>query len=440
MANLVESGHSQGYLPPPDMREWVPEDDLSHFVREAVNRVAMEKFRVNERGTGSAQYHPRMMLGLLIHSYANGIFGSRRIERATHRDLGVRYVSGNRHPDHDTICKFRRENFAAVEEAFLEVLLLARELKLLRVGTVSVDGTKVDANANPRNSIRYDRAEALREVLREEIGELLGRAESADAEGAEDPQRLPGELSRREKPKSKLDRACAELRRRAEARAESERAEHERKVEARKGREGRRRGPRIKPPDGEPRAEEQINTTDADSALMRYTQEQAQRVPAGVQRAGGGGRGGKPAGAGGAGGHLRERPQRAGGRRGVGAGGGRGTGAGAGGQRLRDGIGGCRVAGPGCGGAGGDLGGGRSARARLPSGAAGEAGEGAEGGVDHRDEAQDGAGGEPGALPPAQTDRGTGVRDREGGDGIPALPAARPGEGGGGVGPGGACL
>ena len=167
------------------MREWVPEDDLSHFVREAVNRVAMEKFRVNERGTGSAQYHPRMMLGLLIHSYANGIFGSRRIERGTHRDLGVRYVSGNRHPDHDTICKFRRENFAAVEEAFLEVLLLARELKLLRVGTVSVDGTKVDANANPRNSIRYDRAEALREVLREEIGELLGRAESADAEGAD---------------------------------------------------------------------------------------------------------------------------------------------------------------------------------------------------------------------------------------------------------------
>ena len=205
MANFVESGHSQGYLPPPDMREWVPEDDLSHFVLEAVNRVAMEKFRVNERGT--------------------------------HRDLGVRYVSGNRQPDHDTICKFRRENFAAVEEAFLEVLLLARELKLLRVGTVSVDGTKVDANANPRNSIRYDRAEALREVLREEIGELLGRAESADAEGAEDPQRLPGELSRREKPKSKLDRACAELRRRAEARAESERAEHERKVEARKGRE-----------------------------------------------------------------------------------------------------------------------------------------------------------------------------------------------------------
>ena len=165
VAKFVESGQSQGYLLPPDMREWVPEDDLSHFVLEAVNRVPMERFRVNERGTGSAQYHPRMMLGLLIHSYAHGIFGSRRIERATYRDLGVRYVSGNRHPDHDTICKFRRENFAAVEEAFLEVLLLARELKLLRVGTVSVDGTKVDANANPRNSIRHDRAQALRERL-----------------------------------------------------------------------------------------------------------------------------------------------------------------------------------------------------------------------------------------------------------------------------------
>ena len=172
MANFVESGHSQGYLLPPDMREWVPEDDLSHFVLEAVDRVAMEKFRVNERGTYRVlgQYHPRydvLGTGTLTTTRSAKIFGSRRIERATHRDLGVRYVSGNRHPDHDTICKFRRENFAAVGEAFLEVLLLARELKLLRVGTVSVDGTKVDANANPRNSIRYDRAEALREVLRE---------------------------------------------------------------------------------------------------------------------------------------------------------------------------------------------------------------------------------------------------------------------------------
>jgi len=214
MPRFVNADQSQPYLLPPDLRDWVPEDDLAHFVLEAVERVPLAAFRVNERGTGSAQYHPRMMLALLIYCYANGVFGSRRIERATHRDLGVRYVTGNTHPDHDTICKFRRENFAAVSEAFLEVLLLAKELRLLRVGTVSVDGTKIDANASKRNSIRHDRVEALREQLRVEIEELLERAEAADAEDMADPQRLPEELSRHEKLKAKLDRASAELQRR----------------------------------------------------------------------------------------------------------------------------------------------------------------------------------------------------------------------------------
>ena len=138
----------QLYLLPPDLRDWLPEDDLAHFVVEAVERVPLERFQVNERGTGSAQYHPRMMLALLVYCDANGIFGSRRIERATYRDIGVRYVAANCHPDHDTICTFRRSNFDAVAEAFLQVLLLAKELQLLRVGTVSVDGTKVDANAS----------------------------------------------------------------------------------------------------------------------------------------------------------------------------------------------------------------------------------------------------------------------------------------------------
>ena len=174
MPKFVQRHQSQLYLLPPDLRDWLPEDDLAHFVVEAVERVPLERFQVNERGTGSAQYHPRMMLALLVYCYANGIFGSRRIERATYRDLGVRYVAANCHPDHDTICTFRRSNFEAVAEAFLQVLLLAKELQLLRVGTVSVDGTKVDANANKRNSLRYDRAGALREQLRGEIEGVVG--------------------------------------------------------------------------------------------------------------------------------------------------------------------------------------------------------------------------------------------------------------------------
>ena len=186
MAKFVERDQSQLYLLPVDVREWVPEDDLSHFVVEAVNRVPMSAFVVNERVTGPAQYHLRMMLALLVNCYANGIFAPRRIARGTHRDIGVRYVASNCHPDHDTICAFRRDNSEAVAKAFEQVLLLAKELKLLHLGTVSVDGTKVDANANKRNGIRYDRAQELRV----EVEALLSRAEQEDSKEAVERQAL----------------------------------------------------------------------------------------------------------------------------------------------------------------------------------------------------------------------------------------------------------
>ena len=285
VAKFVEGDQSQLYLLPVDMREWLPEDDLAHFVVEAVERVPLGAFRVNERGTGSAQYHPRMMLALLIYCYANGIFGSRRIERATYRDIGVRYVAPNSHPDHDTICAFRRKNFEAVGETFEQVLLLAKELKLLRVGTVSVDGTKVDANANKRNSIRYDRAQALRSQLRGEVEELLERAEREDAQDAPDPQALPEELGRREQLKSKLDEACAELERRAGRSAAAGRAAYDRKVASRERRSGRRKGPRIKPPREEPEDAQQINLTDGDSALMRKSKRHEYRQAYNAQAA-----------------------------------------------------------------------------------------------------------------------------------------------------------
>ena len=198
MSRFVDCGRDQAFLLPPDLRDWIPEDDLAHFVIEAVERVDMGAFKVNRRGSGSAQYHPRMMLALLIYCYANGIFSSRRIERATRRDLGVRFVAANNHPDHDTIASFRRANFAAVAESFLQVLLLARELKLVKVGVVSVDGSKFDANASKHRSVRYDRAGELIEQLRLEIAALMERAEAADAGASEEAQALPREIARRE--------------------------------------------------------------------------------------------------------------------------------------------------------------------------------------------------------------------------------------------------
>jgi len=269
MSKFVECERDQAFLLPPDLRDWIPEDDLVHFVIEAVERVELGAFKVNHFGTGSAQYHPRMMLALLIYCYANGIFSSRRIERATHRDIGVRLVAANTHPDHDTIATFRRENLAAFAESFLQVLLLARELKLVKVGVVSVDGTKIDANASKHRSVRYDRAGELVDQLKLEISELMTRAEAADGGGEEDPQALPKEVARREALRDKLDAARRRLESQAKARAAAERAAYEAKVAAREARKGWAKGKQPKPPDETPRPEEQSNLSDPDSRLMR---------------------------------------------------------------------------------------------------------------------------------------------------------------------------
>ena len=126
---LVNVDRETPLLLPVDLRDWVPENDLVHFVINAVETMNLTTLSVNRRGTGDEQYPPRMMLELLIYCYASGVFGSRRIERATYRDLGVRYLTGDTHPDHDTICAFRRANGEVIKEAFLEVLKLAREMK-----------------------------------------------------------------------------------------------------------------------------------------------------------------------------------------------------------------------------------------------------------------------------------------------------------------------
>jgi len=269
MSKFVDCERDQAFLLPPDLRDWIPEDDLAHFVIEAVERVDMAAFKVNHRGTGSAQYHPRMMLALLIYCYANGIFSSRRIERATHRDIGVRFVAANVHPDHDTIATFRRENFASVGESFLQVLLLAKELKLLKLGLVSVDGSKIKASASKHRSVRYDRAGELVEQLELEIAELMSRADAADGSDEDDPQALPREIARREALRDQLDAARHRLETQARARAEAERADYETKVAARDKRKGRSKGKHPKPPSEMPRAEEQSNLTDPDSRLMR---------------------------------------------------------------------------------------------------------------------------------------------------------------------------
>ena len=227
----------------------------------------MRAFRVNWRGHGKAQYHPRMMLALLVYCYANGVISSRRIERATYRDVAVRYITADTHPDHDTIATFRRANIKAFSAAFEHVLLLAKELGLLKLGMVSIDGSKIDANASKIKSVRYDRAQALRKQLAEDIAELTAAAERADAEESEDPQALPAEIAHRGVLQAKLDEACARLEADARDAAAAGQADYEEKLAAWEARN--RRGSKPKPPDEAPPPDRQGNLTDPDSKLMR---------------------------------------------------------------------------------------------------------------------------------------------------------------------------
>lgn len=253
MRNFRDYDRSQRMLLPPDLKDWVADDDLAHFIVEAVERVDMHAFHVSRTGSGKAQYHPRMMLGLLIYCYASGIFSSRRIEQTTYRNVSVRFIAANTHPDHDTIAKFRRNNGAAFEAAFAQVLLLAGELGLLQVGMVSIDGTKIDANASKIKSLRYDRINALREKLASDIAELMAQAEEADATDTEDGLSLPEEITRRQTLKSKLDAAAKRL----------EEAALEDNVDD--GDDDHGNGP----PDRPVKADKQTNLTDPDSAIMR---------------------------------------------------------------------------------------------------------------------------------------------------------------------------
>jgi len=265
-------------LLPADLRQWVPEDDLVHFVINAVETMRLPSLRVNERGSGSKQYPPRMMLALLVYCYANGVFGSRRIERATYRDIAVRYLTGDTHPDHHTICAFRRGNAEVVKQAFAEVLKLARQMGLLRLGTVSVDGTHMKANASKHKSVRYDRAGELEKLLRKDIEELLGRAEKADRQETVDEQKLPQEIARREALLEKMRWAREELEKRA-------RSEEEQKDTP----EGPQSGSKASA--GQPKDSQQINLTDPDSALMRKSRrdsyEQAYNAQVVVEAEGG---------------------------------------------------------------------------------------------------------------------------------------------------------
>jgi len=257
---------------PCDLRDWLPAGHIVHFILEAVEQLPLGHFRVNHRGTGSEQYPPAMMLALLIYCYATGRFGSRTIEAATYSDVAVRFICANHHPDHASICEFRTANGPAFRAAFTHILQLAHHLRLTQVGTVSVDGTKIAANASKHAAVSYQRAGEMIAQLELEVQELMTRAEQADAREREETLDLPAELRRREQRRAALQRARQVIEERAREGAAAQQPEYAAKVAARQRERDAGKKPRGKeptPPSPEPEASAQYNFTDPESRIMK---------------------------------------------------------------------------------------------------------------------------------------------------------------------------
>jgi len=206
------------------LRDGVSADHLVHFILDAVDALDLRQVRGNTRGTGSAPYPPRMLLALLMDSYATGLFRSRRIEQRTDDSVPMRLLTADPHPDHDTLCAFRRENQVLLPESFVQVLPLAQQLKVLKVGqlTVAADGTKVLAHARNHGAVSYQRAGEMIAQPELEVRQLLTKAEQADATPLQEGLTIPAEITRRQERQAALARA--------RARSAAQRAEHEAKL------------------------------------------------------------------------------------------------------------------------------------------------------------------------------------------------------------------
>src|ERR1700719_144894 len=233
MSNFGPFDRETGFLLPPSLDDWLPERHLARFVVEVIGSLDLSAMARTYRGPGSASYHPELLLGVLVYGYTTGVFSSRKLERATYDSVAFRFISGNDHPDHDTIATFRRRFLQEIEGLFVRVLELAREMGLLRLGTVGLDGTKIHANASRHSALSYEHAGKIEAQLKAEVAVLLAKAEAADKADVPDGMSIPEELARREERLAKLAEARTKLEARAKERFEREMAEHHAKLAAR---------------------------------------------------------------------------------------------------------------------------------------------------------------------------------------------------------------
>ena len=216
--NFISTDRSTIYLLPPSVQDWLPEDHLARFVVDIVAQLDLRCITGQYGGRGSKAYHPRMLLALLFYGYATGVFSSRKIEQATYDSVAFRFIAANNHPDHDTIATFRKRFLGELKPLFVQILVIAKEMGLLTLGKVSLDGTKVKANASKHHALSWGHACKIEKQLQAEVAELMRLAEKADAADIPEEMNIPEELTRRQDRLAAIANAKEKIKQRAEER------------------------------------------------------------------------------------------------------------------------------------------------------------------------------------------------------------------------------
>ena len=271
MSRFIAVDRDTAYLLPPSVDEWLPQNHLARFVVEVIDQLDLRDLVRQYAGRGSAAYHPAMLLGLLVYGYATGLHSSRKIERACHDSVAFRFIAANTQPDHDSIANFRRRFLPQIEALFVQVLVLAHEMKCLKLGNIALDGTKIAANASKHKALSWAHANRIEALLREEVQQLLKLAEDSDSRPINDGLDVPAEIARRDKRLAGIAQAKAKIEERARERHAVEKQAYDAKCAKRQGQrdEGKKpRGPDPEPPSSEPRPDDQVNLTDEESRIM----------------------------------------------------------------------------------------------------------------------------------------------------------------------------